>query len=516
MMKDVFVEIEYDTAPNMPVSTDSQHIGDIATDPVRRMFYDMRGLASDNPNTWNEASLFYKQAKFMENFVDDYEGYAEFSMYSPNYQRMSFDKLRTYFTWRTKVRAGELDKPICLSYRFLYIYELLACIGASDVSNALSKLLTVWKAWHEDVPELDKYFPRWLKDFHIYYELPHTFDEFIEKNQLRHFYSEIFMFDYESENCLELWNYIANYDITESKFYNDNPENAALIKKAFRAVLYKLDAHFSRNNDGKSFKDLFFYCSVYTILWAPFKRAQFFPWLRQNDRTVAFANGEKYICRDNKWECAHLIPRNFNSLLAGFIIKKTESRIRRIKHYKPALPLPYNRTSKARQLFKEFETDDYAFNATIISAVRDFYENYQAEVNRVIVNVDIENLARIREESDDTAEKLIVDEIPMPIEAVPTETIIPPPKPILLSEPTSIWISLKEALTEIEKMTLTLALEGSDIKSFAASQGILLEVLADGINEKAMDIIGDNILDCIDTIEIYDDYKDNLKEVYEK
>jgi hypothetical protein len=40
----------------------------------------------------------------------------------------------------------------------------------------------------------------------------------------------------------------------------------------------------------------------------------------------------------------------------------------------------------------------------------------------------------------------------------------------------------------------------------------MLEVLMDGINEKAMDIIGDNILD---DLEIYEDYKDQVKGMVE-
>ena len=47
-----------------------------------------------------------------------------------------------------------------------------------------------------------------------------------------------------------------------------------------------------------------------------------------------------------------------------------------------------------------------------------------------------------------------------------------------------------------------------ELKKFADECGVMLEVLADGINEKAMDIVGDNILS--DDFEIYDDYAGSL------
>ena len=53
--------------------------------------------------------------------------------------------------------------------------------------------------------------------------------------------------------------------------------------------------------------------------------------------------------------------------------------------------------------------------------------------------------------------------------------------------------------------------EGGDIKAFADECGVMLEVLVDRINEKAMDFIGDNLMD--DYFALYDDYKDQIKEL---
>ena len=100
----------------------SQKIG--KPDPIREKIYDMRGLANNNPNTWNEAKLFYRQGKFMEEFSDDYRESKWFSMYAPCYQRLGYDELRTYFTWRTSVRRGEVLST-SLSCVFLHIASAL-------------------------------------------------------------------------------------------------------------------------------------------------------------------------------------------------------------------------------------------------------------------------------------------------------------------------------------------------------------------------------------------------------
>jgi len=502
MERDIFAEIEYDLDAPAPASTGVLIFGGASEDPVRRMFYDMRGLASDNPNTWNEARLFYKQAKFMENFTDDYDGYAELSMYSPCYQRLGYERLRTYFTWRAKARQKQFD-PICLSYRFLYIYELLACIGVNDASEALDKLMEVWVFWGKDTPVLNEFFPGWLKDFHIYYELPHSFEEFVEKHKLHSFFGEMFLFDFDAENCLEMWNSVSSYNVFESKFYNT--ENDALLRKAFRTVLHRLDKYCSVGMHRKTFREMFF--TSYTVTWIPFKRAQFHQWLRQNDRTIELPGGEKYICQDDKWQGTHITPRAFNKELASFFIKKTESAIRKVVGYKPGLTVGGSSINKTRNLLLDFGLFPYTLNNIIENTVIDFY----AEINRVVVNVDTKNLERIRVESQDTTEKLIVPEPDLMFLTKAEETHVESlPEPILESGPDSQWEALKQALNETERQALKLILDGGTINNFAANHSIMPEVLVDGINEKAMDTIGDNILDFADTIEIYDEYKDSI------
>ena len=52
-----------------------------------------------------------------------------------------------------------------------------------------------------------------------------------------------------------------------------------------------------------------------------------------------------------------------------------------------------------------------------------------------------------------------------------------------------------------------------DIRGFADAHGIMPEVLMDGINEKAMDAVGDSLTD--DEFVIYEDYIAEVREMVE-
>ena len=56
--------------------------------------------------------------KGMEDFEDDFDYHGTFIRYFPNYQAMNDLQLRGYFSWRTKVRRGEVGRT-SLSFAFV-------------------------------------------------------------------------------------------------------------------------------------------------------------------------------------------------------------------------------------------------------------------------------------------------------------------------------------------------------------------------------------------------------------
>ena len=515
----MYYEIEYDAHPIPGVGKfvpKPQKIKEPEKDEIRDLFSQMRDIAREYRSTLgfsrffdrrvyhDNELIFYKQGVFMKDFTDDYTGKIPFSQYYPYYQMMGYEQLRTYFTWRTEVRKG-IVSDTSLSYAFLYIYELLGNIGVNDPQDGLDKLMFFWKAFRSYNKSIDKYMLRWLKDYHIYYELTQPFNEFIEKNNLTQHYPEMM----DINDNFNLFCSISKYDIRKSAFFSD--DNVKLITDCFYFVINKLRQVFTDN--GLNFDEAIFQPTKKMSVWIPFKGARFYQWAEQSDRRVVLSESEIYICHQNKWAFSTAITTESGRQLIGYVMKQMEAVLRKATKYKYKLSANIN-TITHPAIDKLNETGNFLENI-INNAVMDFYR----EVTKTVVKVDPNALSVIRQEALVTQEKLIIPEQEEQVTPVLASLNLPlaTPQDILTleSEPTSMsdsWEGLKSILTEIEIKALSLVLHGErDIKKFADENGIMLEVLVDGINEKAMDYIGDNLLD--EDFALYDDYKEQVKEL---
>ena len=507
-------------APPQTAIPRSEPIKPRIIDPIREKFYEMRKLAIEKPFARSDSELFYKQARFMEDFTDTYGNDAKFNMYYPIYQHMGYEYLRTYFTWRTKVRSGDIQ-PTSLSYIFLYIYELLSGIGTTDPADGLDKLLVIWDTFAKNNPTIDKYLPKWFKDYHIFYELPHSFTEFVEKNNLQKYYSLTLLFDENVENKLELWNGISGYDAIGSRFYKDGNEH--LMNDCFNAVLNAIQEFCAKRNT--RFEDLLVYSVSKKSPWQPFKQAHFGSRVHQTDREIKISEFERYSCKHGQWTANLPIYYSSQKDFVGYVLKKTEACLRQAVNYKYKLVADIKSGSKPFRELQRPAAKRAELDKVIEKAVIDFHKN----LNRIAVNVDHINLARIRSEALDTQEQLIVVD-----DVIETGTVLPTtndenstyiadrtvPKPACLADlvqPLTLsfadgWKALKNNLTDIERKALSIALTaGTGTKAFADENNIMLEVLADSINEKATDCIGDSLLEVDDELILYDEYRENIE-----
>lgn len=462
----LFYEIELDPGAKTPAPP-PQKIAPPVKDEIREQFHAMReiGRARRSPfanpaRFYNEAArlenarTFYQQAVLMRDFEDSYEGLAPFSSYFPYYQHMGYEQLRTYFTWRTQVRRGSVSDT-SLSYAFLYIYELLHTIGAKDPQDGLERLTAFREAFSAFDNTIGKYLAKWLKEYRIYYGLP-----------------------VDIMDSFELYCAVSNYDIRKSAFCR---ENEKLFRDCFLFVLEGLDIEEAVFQPGKK-----------AAPWVPFRNALFHPWLRQPDRHAALSEKEIYVCAQNKW----FLLTGGDRRLAGYVMKRMESVLRDAVKYKHRLTAHAD-PAVLRGLPLEKAIED---------AVLEFYR----EATKIVVSVDTAGLNRIRREALATQEKLAVENLEEEeIEALEEEPKPPDEEPAL---PQDEWTSLRAALSEPELRLLVAILQGeTNLKRFADENGVMLEVLAGGINEKAADHIGDSILDA--DFSIYEDYKANMTEM---
>lgn len=539
-MDDSFYEIEYDSCPLPGVGKfvlRSQKLEAPVRDPVRERFDRMRDIARKNQYLYYENSrfydqrirqensrIFYEQGRFMEEFEDHYEKEVPFSAYFPGYQAMGYDQLRTYFTWRTKVRQGEIEDT-STSYIFLYLYELINQIGVRDEEEGANKLLDFWLVMRERQGAVGKYVLRWLKDYHIYYELPWSFKEFIDRNGLEAYYPELT----DPEDNFELLCSISKYDVRKSVFYKEGQEE--LIRDCFQFTLRRLKQVIG--DKGIDLEAMIFQPTKNMPRWTPFKEALFYPVKRQRDRRVVLSEKEIYLCSGNNWTFNTRLTTESGKRLVGYIMKQMESVLRKALHYKYKLSSG-SLSGPEEEALRQAGID---LEAEVKAATLEFYR----ESTKTVVSVDPDRLRQIRQEALQTQERLLVPEEKaaggferQPEPKKPEAELLPEirekpgaePLPEIQEKPGEApnveteresgpedpWTELKNALTEVERQALGILWRGgSDIRQFADSHGIMLEVLAEGINEKAMDHVGDGLLD--GELAVYEDYAEQIEEI---
>jgi len=490
----------------------SEELG--ARDEKRTLFYTMRQIARNTNAYADHSKIFYDQAVFMKDFEDDYSDFTSFSSYFPYYQRMGYEQLRTYFTWRTEVRNGNIA-PTSTAYAFLYIYELLNQIGVTDPQDGLNQLITFWQEFREhdklaqEVKEIDQHLIQWLKDYHIYYPLSQTFREFVEHHQLLMHYPTLFGYDSDKQNSFDLFASISKYDIKKSVFYSD--ETSEMINDCFYFLLERLRKLFREQN--QCFEDLIFYPLPKEVAWTPFNRALFYPAFKQADREVVLTEKEVYRCKDNSWRYTSVMLADNGQQLIGYILKEMEVSLRQIIKFKYKLTANVNMCDdKSLAAFARMNVFLPEFVST---CVKEFY----AEFTRKIVTVDTQNLQQIRRDALQTQEKLIVDEEAQQVSrevAAPVSQEMPTPSPASETDAAEeevvldAWSKLKATLAPVELEALTLLVDGESIKDFAMQKMMMLEVLVDGINDKAMDCIGDAVLEIEEEVLIFEEYENEL------
>lgn len=537
-----FYEIEYGNSPMDGVGKfvlKAQTIEVAPKDEIRDLFDQMRDISRNSRHRYDSSRFFdprvqqdnshtfYKQGLFMKDFTDNYNENKPFNQYFPYYQMMGYEQLRTYFTWRTNIRKGIVEEN-SLSYAYLYIYELLSNIGVESPVEGLKQLMYFWKEFRVFNQSLDKYVIKWLKDYHIYYDLPHRFQMFITEHKLTEHYSNML----DHENSFELYYSISKYDIKKSAFYTE--ESKDMILTCFHKVMEVIEE--LSKEIGLNFSEAIFRPNKKMLPWKPFREALFYPWLKQKNRTVLLSEREIYICNNNQWAYNTVITSESGKQVIGYIMKQMEVTLRQVTGFKYKLTASMDNIQ--HEILDDFQKANIQLETVIVKSVEEFYK----ESTKTVVSVNHIELSRIREEAYATQEKLIVDEgekltsidnnimtNKANIEHGQQADSMSIDESYDLTQLTNKyygseyqksnidnvnndnpWFILKNQLTEIELKALIVVLLDGNIREYADRHTIMIEVLVDGINEKSMELIGDVLLD--EDFLLYEDYIEQVKE----
>ena len=397
----------------------SHTLDQIGLSPTPQPIKEMRKLENGGiPNSmaygsYTVSSIFYQQAQLMQDYEDDYEFHGTFSQYYPTYMAMSNQQLRGYFSWRTRVRHGQVD-PAPLSFAFVYVYELLCGIGTTPGEQGLRDLRAFGEAYRlasgPQGVQLDNYLHRWEKDYAVYHNIPQALgaqanDELgaavltlvrAEHAQLRaakrepRIANESAQGDAPSnQQVFQALGNAATYHICDSRLAKDDP---ALVATVALDVFHELVMHCSKRRKTDFVEGLFGYASrsPYTM----FSAAVFYEPQPHGDCTVKLSERETFTCTNGRWYRLLACDARGRNADLGLAMHAVDYELRQALDY--AYPLKQRKVPK------------YLQKMVRDAIARRLAERAEAERRRI--TIDLSKLQGIRAAAAVTQEALLTDE----------------------------------------------------------------------------------------------------------
>ncbi len=419
-----------------------------------------------------EAKIFYEQGKFMEDFEDDFPFRDEVVRYFPTYQALTDAQLRGYFTWRTKMRKGEVRRT-SLSFAFLHIYELLNGIGVASAEDGFRALGNFREAYRERDPRIDAYMPLWLRDYVVHHNLPASFLEGLPDIEFDRALDVLLHCEARgADEVFAALNSLSSYDLAKSKFFLLHPED---VKNAAVRVFLMVSRHYNRNPKSGAREKLF--GRVVVNSYAPFRSAVFHNRAPRENREYRIGDSHRYICRNGVWSCERFVGYGLNNKKIGAVLKTVDFLLRESAGYKSSLqPGAVNKILRGK----------------IEKELAKFAEEKRERAERE-VRIDVSKLHGIRAAALATREKLLVGE-----EEEEAAASAPP-------EPAR---SGGAGLDETELLYLRALLRGESRAALLRESGLPESVVIDAINEKCFDRFGDTV---IADGEVVEDYREELE-----
>lgn len=433
--------------------------------------------------------LFLKQAEFMAYFEDSFEYSGIFNRYYPTYRDMSDYDLRGYFSWRTELRHGNIKKTN-RSFVFIYMYELLNLTGGLTAEQGYDLIKSFTEQYKKTDPSITNTLYNWLFDFIIYYGLNPVFLETVPKYEQIKRASILWEIGAApKETAIDAISSFSDYNTSSNQFAVENSEDIKIIVyNVFKAMCDYFEKHRKNSYPEKCIGKM-----------------KKFPY--------AFFNGAVF-CKKDGIDCGE---RKIN---ACFFAEPD------LRNGSISLPAYYK--NKSREIGLLFKTAEAVLREKInaprqvippeapkmliktTEKITDDYLKYKKKHTAKKIEIDLSQLDSIREISEITKNRLIIEEeqeenISSTNNTAPLYENAPQlPK---TETPENCGILTAEEFTLIKKL-----LAGEDYKSYTRQCGLMLSVTADSINEKLFDYFGDTVIE-FNSEEpcIIEDYTEELK-----
>lgn len=453
----------------------------------------------------SKKNSFYEIAKLLEDYTDEtyLRNYEPWTVYYSQYSYMNIAQLKSYIIWRTKVRKNIVDS-IDASYVFVYIYELLHLVGEKDEYSTLEKILFIWENVRSFEPIIDKYLKNWIPDFIIYYSIE------LEKinNQ---FYKEMKEKDIFKKTTDDAKFLLEAINLKDSEMVNNiickygyNFKKGAFSKKDKNKIMDKIVNHLTLemlDKQSNIMKNLVYMRKEYENL---FSGAVFEMKLKNHNESRIVPELNIPLILEYSREIEIKLDTQFG------ITKRLK--------IKPKKYLKRHELDFMRRTIKDYIRENNLSlepNKDIELVSKDNTLSY--EENKRIVTIDIKKLKKIRDESDTAAAKLA------PENGYDEEISIKDEKVDYREEVEACedeWIEFKSKLNEHGLNILSLIVDEKDyneILDYAVSNSLMIEEEIEKINEIAIDILNDRIIDSeFKQIFIIDFYKEDVFKIFKK
>lgn len=467
--------------------------------------------------------VFAAEARFMADYEDDCAEKAEFMSAFPSYAAMNDSQLRTYFTWRTKLRRGEVEKT-SLSYAYVYIFELLNLVGVASPSEAYVKLSDFFDTYGKLDEAVNMYRCRWLTDFAVCYDLKEFFEKLPCDDEVTAAGGVLMSPENRSDReVLAAAEFFSSYSLVRSVACKSHP---SVYERTAAAVFRELNRLYAQSG---GCAELF--CRRKKSGYFMFPSAVVCFEGSRRDRTVALPDGREFVCLNNHWLASSFVKDGEKSRDLGALMRYIDIILRaklKIKNKIMFVPLPTKMCEVAEKCADE-----------VFEELR--REKLQKRMDEV--KIDFANLDAIRFVADRTGERLLTEE---DVDAKESE-LATGAKANDAEETAEHGVICGTAADSREKTgdksdgkeaenrddvqppavsptesrsaadcVLLALLNGSSAAEKAAEAGVPLSMLCDEINEKYFDEFGDTVIGFDgDTPFLVPDYAEDLRGKFE-
>lgn len=461
------------------------------------------------------SNMFMRERAAMLHKVGVECNYVSFYSYSPRYSQMTKAQLAYYLWWRENARRSNYI-PTDISYIKLYMTELVTATGDEDVTDNLYRLCQVSKLCASN-PVWFVYTGRIISDFCLLHGLAcptALINEIMSTLISEHICDEFFLPLNQStrKNYADIaLSYISVYNYKKSKFYEN--EKCEIFDKYIKEALNEVFNCDRSYNKIASLASGIFSTSL-------------------TDRKLF--DGRPEFCTQGARIQISYYPISCISTIVTNAIRYTENKLRECLNIRTRLAINDMDSDVAQVIDEYFKKVAYKFvkepkkTAPQKKVVVPKVEEYDKLYDSPAFTLSLDRAAEIEKESWETTYKLTEafggestpsaepqisapSSTPEPI----VQTVTEPQKTVCepVSKPDdSQDSSLASAFGESYKFLLICKSGYSqNLKSFARDMGMTVDELADNINEIAVDVIGDIIIEeCDGTYKIVPDYLDMI------